>query len=140
MDACSGGHHTPRFFITKILKSTKRTNEKECFALPHQTTHHITPYHVSHPFFVMSQPQANQHLKKPIHSLPPVVDNLSECLKKRNYPEGYEVDYMFPPVGCAKESVAIYVANDIYWACRRAAKGIDVTSHRANLASPSQKL
>jgi hypothetical protein len=130
-------------FYYKNTEKHKTNERKGAFrpAAPNPTTpHHITPYHVSHPFFVMSQPQANQHLKNPIHSLPPVVDNLSECLKKRNYPEGYEVDYMFPPVGCAKESVAIYVANDIYWACRRAAKGIDVTSHRANLASPSQKL
>lgn len=44
-----------------------------------------------------------------------MVENLDTCLTKRNYPKGYEVDYFFPPVGCAKESSAIFVANQLFF-------------------------
>lgn len=44
-----------------------------------------------------------------------MVENLDTCLTKRGYPEGYEVDYFFPPVGCAKESAAIFIANQLFF-------------------------
>lgn len=47
--------------------------------------------------------------------IPRMVENLDTCLAKRHYPAGYDVDYFFPPVGCAKEAATIFTAHQMYF-------------------------
>lgn len=47
--------------------------------------------------------------------LPKLVENYDNCQMTRSYPSDYEVDLMFPPVGCAKDSTNILIAHKLFW-------------------------